>query len=125
MVKLRSHLQWVVKNARTHYFVFCFLSHSIDDKQKNVISLPKDGLGYFLIERSSKLLRGFSRLPFVGPARVKDDDLDSNPGWVLWAAERRPLLETSRLERPSPGSPEELGRLLEITALFEMLPFLD
>lgn len=39
--------------------------------------------------------------------------------------DRRPLLETSRLDRLSLGSPEELGRLLDMTGLFEVLPFLD
>ena len=54
--------------------------------------------------------------------RVKEDDFDSNPGWILCVVDRRPLLETSRLERPSVGSPEELGLLLEMIALFELLP---
>lgn len=39
----------------------------------------------------------------------------------------RPLLDTSLLERLSVmvGSPEELGLLLEMAALFEELPFLE
>lgn len=39
----------------------------------------------------------------------------------------RPLLATSLLERLSVmvGSPEELGLLLEMAALFEELPFLE
>ena len=41
--------------------------------------------------------------------------------------ESRPLDDSSRLGRPSLGSrsPEELGLLVEATALFEVLPFLE
>ena len=39
--------------------------------------------------------------------------------------DRRPLLEISRLDLLSLGSPEELGLLLDMTGLFEVLPFLD
>lgn len=62
-------------------------------------------------------------MPFVAAVRVNDDDLDSNPGWILWEEDMRLLLDTSRLDRPSLGSPEELGLLLEMRALFEVLPF--
>lgn len=79
---------------------------------------------HFLIESSSKLLRGSSLVPFAAAARVNDDDFDSNPGCILWVEDKRLLLETSRL-RPSLGSPEELGLLPEMrAALFEALPFL-
>lgn len=74
------------------------------------------------IDRSSKLFSGSSRLPLVPAAREKDD-LDSRPGWTLWVVDRRLLLETSRLERLSLGSPEELGLLLVMKGLFEELPF--
>lgn len=81
---------------------------------------------YFLfpvpIDRSSKLLSASSRPPLVAAVRVKDVVLDSNPGWILWVVDRRPLLETSRLDRFSLGSPEELGLLLDTTGLFEVLP---
>lgn len=81
---------------------------------------------YFLfpvpIDRSSKLLSASSRPPLVAAVLVKDDVLDSNPGWNLWVVDRRPLLETSRLDRFSLGSPEELGLLLDTTGLFEVLP---
>lgn len=84
---------------------------------------------YFLFPepmvRSSKLRSVSSRPPFVVAAdRVKDDDLDSNPGWSLWVVERRALLE-SRLVLLSLGSPEELGLLLDMTTLLEELPFRD
>ena len=85
---------------------------------------------YFLfpvpIERSSKLRRASSRPPLVAAVvRLKVVVLDSNPGWSLWVVDRRPLLETNRLDLFSLGSPEELGRLLETTGLFEALPFRD
>lgn len=79
---------------------------------------------YFLFPMvsSSKLRRASSRPLLVPTARVKDDDFDSNPGWTRWVVEIRPLPEPSRFNRLSPGSPEELGRLLDIIALFEVLP---
>ena len=73
---------------------------------------------------SSKLRRGSSRPPLVAAARVKDDDFDSKPGWTLWVVDRRPLPETNRLGRFSLASPDELGRLPEMTTLFEVLPLL-
>lgn len=93
------------------------------------ISLLSDESSHFLfpvpMDRSSKLLNVLSRPLLVAVARVKEDDCDSNPGWIFWVVDRRLLLETIRLDRFSLGSPEELGRLLDITALFEELPFLD
>lgn len=73
------------------------------------------------IVSSSKLRRVSSRTPLAA-ARVKDEDLDSNPGCNLWVVDIRPLPEPSRLWRLSLGSPEELGLLLDTTALFELLP---
>jgi len=97
------------------------------DSLHKQIFVPDRCRAYFLfplpIDRSSKLLSVSSRPPLVARARVKEDDFDSSPGWILWVVDRRPLLEASRLDRFSLGSPEELGRLLEITALFEVLPF--
>lgn len=85
--------------------------------------------GYFLfpvpIVRRSKLRRVSSRLPLVATARVKEDDLDSNPGCNLWVVDKRPLPVPSQERRFSLGSPDELGRLLDITTLFEVLTFLD
>uniref|UniRef100_A0A2P2JVF0 Casein kinase I isoform delta-like protein n=1 Tax=Rhizophora mucronata TaxID=61149 RepID=A0A2P2JVF0_RHIMU len=77
------------------------------------------------MDRSSKLLSVPSRPPLEAAARVKDDDLDSNPGWILWVVDRRPLLESNRLDRISPGFSDELGWLLDTPALFEVLPFRD
>lgn len=77
------------------------------------------------MDRSSKLLSVSSRPPLVAVARLNEDDLDSNPGCTLWVVDNRPLLESNRLDRFSLGSPEELGRLLDTTALFEVLPFRD
>lgn len=78
-------------------------------------------LFYFLFPvpmvRSSKLRRGSSRPAFVAAALVKEDDLDSKPGWTLWVVDGRPL------PVPNQISPDELGRLLDTTALFEVLPF--
>lgn len=42
---------------------------------------------------------------------------------ILCVVEGRPLLETNRLFRLSPCSPEELGLLLEMTAFLEVLPY--
>ena len=88
--------------------------------------LPDGFILYFLfpvpIDRSSKLLSVSSRPPLVAAVRVKVVVLDSNPGWILWVVDRRPLLDISRLDRFSLGSPEELGRLLDTTGLFELLP---
>lgn len=39
--------------------------------------------------------------------------------------DKRPVLDTNRLERPSVASPDELGLLLEMAGLFEELPFLE
>lgn len=77
------------------------------------------------MDKSSKLLSVSSRPPLVAVARVNEDDLDSNPGCILWVIDNRPPFERSRLDRFSLGSPDELGRLLDTTALFEVLPFLD
>ena len=54
--------------------------------------------------------------------REKEDCLDSYAG-VLCAVDKRPLLETSRLERLSLYSPDELGLLLEMIAFLEVLPY--
>lgn len=82
------------------------------------ISIPGPQDYFFFplpIVNSSKLRRVSSLTPLVA-ARVKEEDLDSKPGCNLWVVEIRPLPE------PSLGSPEELGLLLETTALFELLP---
>ncbi|KAL7610504.1 hypothetical protein Lser_V15G13865 [Lactuca serriola] len=86
---------------------------------------------YFLfpIVNNSKLLKASSR-PLLddGTARVKDDDLDSNPGceWSRWAVDIRPLPEPNRFNRLSPlGSPDELGLLPDTTARFDVLPVRD
>ena len=101
--------------------------HENSDSLHKQVFEPNRCSAYFLfplpIDRSSKLLRVSSRPPLAAGARVKEDDFDSNPGWILWVVDRRPLPEASRLDRFSLGSPEELGRLLDITALFEVLPF--
>lgn len=85
--------------------------------------------GYFLfpvpIVRRSKLRRVSSRLPLVATARVKEDDLDSNPGCDLWVENSRPLPDPNRLVRFSLASPLELGLLLDSTALFDVLPVQD
>lgn len=70
---------------------------------------------------SSKLRRASSRPPLDAKARVKDDGFCSKPGWTLWVVDRRPLPEPSRFNLFSLGSPEELGRLLDATALFDAL----
>lgn len=96
-------------------------------QKKDKTMQPSTVFTHFLlpvpIDRSSKLLSVSSRLPRVPAvaARVKDD-LDSKPGWTLCVEDKRLLLETSRLDRPSLGSPEELGLLLDIIGLFEELP---
>lgn len=71
--------------------------------------------------RSSKLRRASSRPPLEATARVKDDDLDSKPGWILWVVDKRPLPEPRRFDLFSLGSPDELGRLLGMTTLLEAL----
>lgn len=95
--------------------------------QINLLPVVLQSLSYFFfpdpIVSSSKLRRESSRPPLAAGARVNDDDFNSKPGWILWVVDRRPLPETSRLERLSVGSPEELGRLLDTIALFEVLPF--
>lgn len=58
----------------------------------------------------------------VTAPREKDDGLGSIP--ILFVVDKRPLLDTNLLDRPSVGSPDELG-LLKMTALFEELPFRD
>ena len=97
------------------------------DLNKAGLFLIAEPVLYFLfpvpIVSSSKLRRGSSRPALVAVALVKDDDLDSKPGWILWVVDRRPLPEPNRLVRFSPASPDELGRLLDTTTLFEVLPF--
>jgi hypothetical protein len=94
--------------------------------------LPRD---YFLLtpprDRSSRLRwRGSSRDPLATAAREREVALDSpTPGLTLWAlVGRLPLLllvENSRLVRLyccSLGSIDEVGLLLDATALLDALP---
>lgn len=76
---------------------------------------------HFLIARSSKLLKVSSRGPLEG-ATARVDDFGSNPGCSLCDEVRRPLFESNLPDRPSLGSPEELGLLFEITAFLVLLP---
>lgn len=82
---------------------------------------------YFLlpvpIDRKSKLRRVASRPDLEPEPRARADVFDSNPGWILWVVDRRPLVDIRRLDRLSLGSPDELGLLVDTTALFEVLPF--
>ena len=119
----RKKLQGVTFNNHDDKSGFPYTTREISLNPSDTFFFKATNSPHFLIESSSKLLRGSSRVPFVAAVRVNDDDLDSNPGWILWEEDMRLLLDTSRLDRPSLGSPEELGLLLEMRALFEVLPF--
>lgn len=75
---------------------------------------------YFLIERSSKLLRGSSWLPRLDVLRVKLGGLLSYNARVV---EGRLLLVVSRPVRVSLWSADELGLFDEKRAFLELLPY--
>lgn len=79
---------------------------------------------HFLIDSISKLRIGSSRVQILPPAvRLNEDCLESYPDCNLCVVDKRPLLETSRLERHSLNSPDEPGLVLAITAFLEVLPY--
>ena len=92
--------------------------------QKEALSLTKWNVHPFLLsvtlEWCSERWFWSSWKPFEVVARERDD-FCSDPEWSLWLAERWLLPERSQLDRLSLGPREEIGLLLEATALLDKL----
>lgn len=59
----------------------------------------------------------------MSAVRKKEDGLPLPSDLTFCVEDNRPMLDTTLLEWPSVASAEELGRVLEMAALFEEPPF--